>query len=278
MRCHKSRQNRDAFTLVELLVVIGIITVLVAILMPALARARDHAYRAKCAANLHTLGQALMGYTQQYRYYPGYGAQEITTSLADAAVWPARLRAFVGGGNKEVFHCPSQEDRCRWSDGGPLPLTRAQAGSRFVRLGYEPGEPLINSRTYFSYGYNGWGATHSEGSVAQGTHRALGFYLSPSFPRDQCELPSSRVRVPPDMVAITDSTADGNHDAAVRPLKGSGKHLWPGNVHGGGANVLFCDGHVQWYPQEDLLVDLVTDRAAAAFKIRRWNNDHGLGN
>ena len=38
--------------------------------------------------------------------------------------------------------------------------------------------------------------------------------------------------------------------------------MWPGRVHGGGANVLFCDGHVTWYRQEDLIVD-AADRVPA---------------
>ena len=54
------------------------------------------------------------------------------------------------------------------------------------------------------------------------------------------------------------------------------KHTWPGRVHGGGANVLFCDGHVTWYRQDELLVDQV-DWQLRQYKVRRWNNDHGLG-
>ena len=56
-----------AFTLVELLVVIGIIAVLVGILLPALNRARKAAYNANCLSNLHDIGNMIQIYANEYK-------------------------------------------------------------------------------------------------------------------------------------------------------------------------------------------------------------------
>lgn len=66
-------QRRSGFTLVELLVVIGIIALLISILLPALNRARAQANTTKCLANLRSIGQGLMVYTVQFKGSYPYG-------------------------------------------------------------------------------------------------------------------------------------------------------------------------------------------------------------
>jgi prepilin-type processing-associated H-X9-DG protein/prepilin-type N-terminal cleavage/methylation domain-containing protein len=63
---HPGARQASGFSLVELLVVIGIIAVLIAMLMPALSTAREQANRIKCASNMRQIGMNMQLYLSQY--------------------------------------------------------------------------------------------------------------------------------------------------------------------------------------------------------------------
>ena len=93
------RNRQAAFTLVELLVVIGIIAMLIALLMPALAGARAQARKAACASNLHQLGVAYATALSDARSGP---------AVRSPSGWPNTLRPHVQK-SMGVFICPEDD-------------------------------------------------------------------------------------------------------------------------------------------------------------------------
>jgi prepilin-type N-terminal cleavage/methylation domain-containing protein/prepilin-type processing-associated H-X9-DG protein len=115
----KPLSRRRGFTLVELLVVVGIIALLIGILMPALSRARRAAKSTQCMSNLSQLGKAFVMYNNDYR---GFNIPSFTmTGVAGGPTVPLEgwapildrdnyITAQEQDNDGSVFVCPEMLD------------------------------------------------------------------------------------------------------------------------------------------------------------------------
>ena len=85
-------QRKRGFTLVELLVVIGIIAVLISLLLPSLNKARESARALSGLANLRQIGTAIFMYAHDNNDKMPYG----DTSTAVAQTWPFAIAPYLG--------------------------------------------------------------------------------------------------------------------------------------------------------------------------------------
>ncbi len=241
----RDRKSQQAFTLMEMMVVVSIMSLLISIMLPALSEGRRAARATQCRSNLHQQGIALIGYVDQSNFYPGAHTSS-HNGPNSWIVWAPRIRQYIQDRNTDWFSCPDGPPHAKWEVkmGSGLP----------AKYGYRQDEVRLEWFTPFSYGYNNWGTR--DFSIPQ--YGLGGLTEHPHWG----ELPGYRVIQPSNMIAMGDSQVDGVWDAFIDTDQPS---EYPDFRHPGHtANIVYCDGHVDSMKFEEVL---------SPDWLRRWNVD-----
>jgi prepilin-type N-terminal cleavage/methylation domain-containing protein len=240
---HHGQATHRAFTLIELLVVIAIIAILAALLLPSLSMAKEHARRTQCRNNLRQLGIGC----QMYASESPMGAYSDAMNDFDDDVnflYPhavPSLKTFLCPGARNTIRPEITATNIAWGRVGLKDLSSYAGkidlpGTSYEIFGYMNAKPDFGSYTELLVSgekVRTEGIRKTESTVASYTHQFSSFGLRGTKPGP------SRVWL----------LMDGDDDT---PPPYHGNYPDPTNNHGDkGANVVNCDGHVDWVKQSD---------------------------
>lgn len=154
---HFNRRARCGFTLVEILVVVSIISIFLALTIPAMKGLQRQAKSSKCISNLRNLGNGVFVYVAENDGSLPYMRDFSSGGAWSGPYWTDLIEPFVGAesskaaserGQKTVFYCPGEDNTHVISDYGANPLvflhpTTEARSLLMTRIEDQPGTLLL---------------------------------------------------------------------------------------------------------------------------------------